>query len=459
VLAVAAIVLLAIGLGAAVYMVLPPSHPAVTIVVPRQPQPMDAGDISSGTAAALAQGASAPAIRSGKMGDAKSGLAPLPEGTPANPLDNSFPNRPANGEPKAGVSVDTAAFLATADANETLVIKVKAADVSLVNDRLIEYLAANNIAWSPVDANAIEQAVAGQSTVMAQQVGAVAGALAAAPTTQPTQAAYALKPAAETPVKEMVAQTDQPVAHDQDTAVTNLALDRRRVGGMPLRLGRPVSLTRDDLNLARNGQVIFVRNLNGQQLTELTAAIAQPPSQQQPMADNPNMMIAKLQPPQTQPASMPQLGFGQFAGTNDAPSTTRQLVPEARKQDAAESVLSKPNPADGHMAEALERLAGEGTSVWSVGRVASPLPTTRPATAAPLADQAAVTPKAAETIRALLPTTAPAAAEQQQSESAIALEMSAPSEGPFNCVIVLENSQSPAPASQPATQPTTQPAE
>jgi hypothetical protein len=174
--------------------------------------------------------------------------------------------------------------------------------------------------------------------------------------------------------------------------------------------------------------------VNGQQLVELRAAISQVQEPRQ-LIESEGLLVARVQPatmqPTTQPATMPV------------------LVWREGQTFAYTAGVAAPGDMDSRMSDqgAMEsRLRDLSATTQPAGGFAGTMG---------LAMQ-----KVAENQSALAPTTAPALAEQVK---VMAANMSVGMAGPFNCVIVLEDTEvsqgaaTTQPATQPATPPTTQP--
>jgi hypothetical protein len=426
-LAVAAIVLLAIGLGAAVYFVLPPSHPEVALLS----SPADLGEVARKNAAIAAEPVEEDEDAMQDKEDADERIAvtlrDLKEGT------------------TGGVAVNTAAFFGNTNASQTLVIMVKAADVKLANDRVVSYLSQNNITWAPADDQAIGQAVLAPASEPVQQQAMFAVVVGSGPTTQPAEPAVAMKPAAddrpdarlakalggalrpETPAKTEEAPAVVDNAKDALGAANQAGVDQSALAGSQLsRQVRPVALMREDLNVTRNGRVILARNVNGQQLVELRAAISQVQEPRQ-LIENTGVLVARVQPPTTQPTTMPVLvwregqTFAYTVGVAAPGDMDNRMSDKGAMESRLMDLAAATRPARGFA----------GTMGLAMQRVA-------------------------ENQSALAPTTAPALAEQAK---VIAADVSVGMAGPFNCVIVLEDTEvsQAAATTLPTTQPTTQP--
>jgi len=239
-----------------------------------------------------------------------------------------------------GLAVNTAAFFGNTNASQTLVIMVKAADVKLANDRVVSYLSQNNITWAPADDQAIDGAVLAKASAPVQQQAMFAVVVGSGPATQPAEPAVAMKPAADDRPEARFAnapavalrpetrakteETPAAIDHAKDAlgAANQPGMDQSALAGSGLsRQVRRVAMTREDLNVARNGRVILARNVNGQQLVELRAAISQVQEPRQ-LIESDGVLVARVQPatmqptmqPTTQPATMPVLVWREGPG-------------------------------------------------------------------------------------------------------------------------------------------------
>ncbi|MCY2954505.1 MAG: zf-HC2 domain-containing protein [Planctomycetota bacterium] len=462
-LAVAAIVLLAIGLGAAVYFVLPPSHPEVAMLS----SPADLGEVARKNTAIAAElleededatqdkedadeRIAVVARDEGKGGASKSGDLPLSQGigTPGLPTPGEVMLRDLKEGTTGGVAVNTAAFFGNTNASQTLVIMVKAADVKLANDRVVSYLSQNNITWAPADDQAIGQAVLASEPAQQQQQAMFAPVVGSGPATQRAEQraepAVAMKPAADDRpdgrfAKALALRPETPAKTEEAPVAVDNAKDALGAGNQPgvdqsapagSQLSRQVVLMREDLNVARNGRVILARNVNGQQLVELRAAISQVQEPRQ-LIENAGVLVSRVQPAPMQPATMPVLvwregqTFAYTAGVAVPGDMDHRMSDQGAMKSRVKDLAATTQPAGGFA----------GTMGLAMQRVA-------------------------ENQSALAPTTAPALAEQAKG---IVADVSVGMAGPFNCVIVLEDtevSQAAAttqPTTQPVTLPTTQP--
>jgi len=428
-LAAAAIVALALGLGTIVYLVLPPAHPVASIVAPPPDNPVVDARTRTPTDESIVGNLD-------KEIDTKAGRE---ADAPGDLQDRTYLIRNQKGGADGAVALNSAAFFGLADTNEGLVIMVKAADIQLANDEVVKYLEANSIPWTPADTHTVARALSEQpQEPQAPQGGAVYGAVQPAPTTAPAQQVETLAKAGNADPKAASALSKSPAAPAPDQFAA--ASDPGGQGGtiarqpdglpQPLRgvvrsqVSRQLFLTRDDSAAARTGRVILVRNLNGQQLSDLTTTLSLTQrSRATEQGDNEDLLIARLQPParpavakeylREQSNEQARLGgaYGAKAFAPAPPSIQLTSRPSLLDQgQLAQQMLSK--PAD-------------------VGL----FPTTAPATM----------PGA---------TTMPVAIQGEGTQWWRMADMTTTSQGLYNCVIVLEDGQSPqvAPTTRPASE-------
>lgn len=273
-LAVAAIVLLALGLGVIVYLVLPPKHPVLTFV----PPPENLDEQHEAAAGGRASGSAAEAAKSAMGGDvaavAREGVVvaeadKLSAGAMTGPLVVLEDNTGATG----AITVNTAAFFQESPGNETVVVTIKAADVRVVNEELVRYLSANKIAWSAAESQLVTLTEDSLPATSARPVTPSMGALAqmgvglARKPSEIVDNSADSRSATETAAVEQVAQ---------------LAQRHRMLAGDAS--VQAVMLAKENLQFTRNERVILARDLNSRQLTELTATLSQSPHKGQEQA-------------------------------------------------------------------------------------------------------------------------------------------------------------------------------
>ena len=412
-LAAAAIVALALGLGTIVYLVLPPAHPVASIVAPPPDNPaVDARTRTPADESIVGDLDKEIDTKAGREADA-----------PGDPQDRTYLVRNQKSGTDGAVALNSAAFFGLADTNEGLVIMVKAADIQFANDEVVKYLEANSIPWTPADTHIVARALSEQpQEPQAPQGGAVYGAVQPAPTTAPAQQVETLAMAGNADPKAASVPSKSPAA-------PAIVMGRPDGTPQPVRnlvrsqVSRQLFLTRDDSAAARTGRVILVRNLNGQQLSDLTTTLSLTQrSRATEQADNEDLLIARLQPPARpvvakgypREQSSEQARSGGVYGAKAFGPAPPSIQPTSRRSlfdqgQLAEQTLSE--PAD-------------------VGL----FPTTAPATMSGA-------------------TTMPVAIQGEGTQWRMA-GMTTTSQGLYNCVIVLEDGQptQAAPTTRPASE-------
>ncbi len=463
VLAVAAIILLAIGLGAAVYMVLPPAHPEVALVMPPVDLSMTSkggGDLSATSGIVdvdqMAQGSDELPDR-GELAPAMP-LAGRPDASRSSRASELLP-RDAKEGMTGGLAVNAVGFFGAENTNETLVIRVKTSDVNLANDRLISYLSQNSIAWTSATDRPLDRAAVAQTAETLPE-------LVAMPATQPADLAVAAilphdtakservsdetstagrREAKTAPAEGDISPLSEQRAARMEEADRQPALNEQpeqSVGG--LRMMRQVVLMRDRITLPTNDRVILARDVNAQQLVELTAAISSARSVPAPREDA-VVMVSRIWP-MTRPSTMalahganePAVMLGKAAGAGE--SLGREPARREVVEKAAESPVVGSDRMDARESnQPVEKPEGGGRQSGREQRS----PSTQPATG--------------EAGQAILFGAGPASRPASDLANAVGrgqmvgTEVSA---GAFNCVIVFEGAESTPPmaATRPATQ-------
>ncbi|MGE5611824.1 MAG: hypothetical protein ACM359_21430, partial [Bacillota bacterium] len=417
-LAVAAILLLALGLGVIVYLVLPPKHPMVTIVPPPEllRERIEAADQPSESVVVerdLAEAGQPKAAIQGDMpaviqrGEAVAKSA----GNPTDPVMGTLMVMGDGTGANGAITVHTAAFFRESPSNETLVITVKAADVQLVNAELVKYLSENKIAWAAAESQLVsltegpvpavpakgsantDQPVLGAGISGRQQpagltadVLAMAGVGGRQNSDEKRDESGELRGVTQNALAEQLAQV--------------VRRSRMLAGDASV---QSIMLAKDNLRLNRGERVILAKDVSSHQLTELRTTLAQSPRGNQ---DEPTPAVAfyyaKPEPPQ-------------FRGT--------LLLTEGA--NAVPATLPSTNPAVA-LGDDVSRSMMAGRRLGAARSTLSPttLPATQPAVAA-------------------MPTPVPVTFELAATQpTAVA--------GSFNCVIVLEDTDHPAATTQPA---------